>query len=147
VRLIALALYAGAAAQSGCGEEAAILYDLFEPWENQLASTDILNYGHARMYLGELAHTIGRDELANEHLEFACRFHEDQELLLWAAESHLWLAQAHARRGEAHRTREHAERALELARENGYGVIEPRAAAVLDGTATDDRSRAKNTIP
>jgi hypothetical protein len=116
-----------------------------EPWENQLAATDVLNYGHARMYLGELAHTIGRDGLAIEHLEFACRFHEDHGLLVWAAESHLWLAQALTRRGDAERTREHAERALELARENGYGVIEPRAAAVLDGTATDDRSRAKNT--
>jgi tetratricopeptide (TPR) repeat protein len=145
VRMTALALYAAAAAQSGCGEAAATLYDLLEPWENQLASTDILNYGHTRMYLGELAHTNGRDELAIEHLEFACRFHEDHGLLLWAAESHLWLAQALTRRGEAERTREHAKRSLELARENGYGAIEPRAAALLDGTATDHRSRAKNT--
>jgi hypothetical protein len=38
-----------------------------------------------------------------------------------------------------------AERALELAREKGYGATKPKAAAVLDGTATDDRSRAKST--
>src|SRR6185437_13174035 len=106
---------------------------------------DILNYGHTRMYLGELAHSIGRDELAVEHLELACRFHEDHGLLLWAAESHVWLAQALTRRRDAERTREHAERAVELARENGYAAIEPRAAAVLDGTATDDRSRARTT--
>jgi tetratricopeptide (TPR) repeat protein len=145
VRLTALALYAAAAAWSGCREAAATLYDLLEPWQNQLASTDILTYGHTRMYLGELAHTIGRDELAVEHLEFACRFHEDNGLLLWAAESHLWLAQALTRRDDAERTREHAERSLELARKHGYGMIEPRATAVLDGSTTNDRARAKNT--
>jgi hypothetical protein len=108
VRMTALALYAAAAAQSGCGDAAATLYDLLEPWENQLASTDILNYGHTRMYLGELAHTNGRDELAIEHLEFACRFHEDHGLLLWAAESQLWLAVALTDRGDSASARHHA---------------------------------------
>ena len=145
VRVTTLVFYAAAAAQSGCGEAAAILYDLLEPWDDQLATTDTLNYGHARLYLGELAHTIGRDELAIEHLEFACRFHEDRGLLLWAAESHVCLAQVLTRRDDAERARDHAERSLELARKHGYGTIEPRAAAVLDGTATGDRSRAKNT--
>ena len=145
VRVTTLVFYAAAAAQSGCGEAAAILYDLLEPWDDQLATTDTLNYGHARLYLGELAHTIGRDELAIEHLEFACRFHEDRGLLLWAAESHVCLAQVLTRRDDAEGARDHAERSLELARKHGYGTIEPRAAAVLDGTATGDRSRAKNT--
>jgi class 3 adenylate cyclase len=147
VRMTTLALYAAAAARSGCRDAAATLYDLLEPWENHLATTDILNYGHTRMYLGELAHTIGRDELAIEHLEFACRFHEHHGLLLWAAESHLWLAQALTRRDDAERTREHAERSLELARKHGYGAIELRVAAVLDGTATDNAARAQNTNP
>jgi tetratricopeptide (TPR) repeat protein len=145
VRVTTLAFYAAAAAQSGCSEAAAILYDLLEPWDDQLATTDTLNYGHARLYLGELAHTIGRDELAIEHLEFACRFHEDRGLLLWAAESHVCLAQVLTLRDDAERMREHAGRALELARKHGYGTIKPRAAALLDGTATEYRSRAKNT--
>jgi hypothetical protein len=48
-------------------------------------------------------------------------------------------------RDDAERMREHAGRALELARKHGYGTIKPRAAALLDGTATEYRSRAKNT--
>ena len=57
----------------------------------------------------------------------------------------MWLAQVLTRRDDSERPREHAERALELARKHGYGTIEPRAAALLDGTATEYRSRAKNT--
>jgi tetratricopeptide (TPR) repeat protein len=130
VRLTALALYAAAAAQAGCEEAAATLYALLQPWADQLATTEILNYGHTRMYLGELAHTIGRDELAVEHLEFASRFHEDEGLLLWAAKSHLSLSAALARRGGPSAARDHSERALQLARETGSGAIEMRAAAV-----------------
>jgi hypothetical protein len=55
------------------------------------------------------------------------------------------LAQVLTLRDDAERMREHAGRALELARKHGYGTIKPRAAALLDGTATEYRSRAKNT--
>jgi class 3 adenylate cyclase/tetratricopeptide (TPR) repeat protein len=140
LRMTALALHAGAAAQAGCVAAAETLYELLEPWANQVIYTGVLGYGHARMYLGQLDYVLGRDELAVEHLEFACRFHEEHGLLLWAAESHLWLAQALTRRFDVDRTRAHAQRALELALEHGYGAIEPRAAAVLDRTAIADRA-------
>jgi tetratricopeptide (TPR) repeat protein len=142
LRMSALALYADAAARTGSVAASESLYELLEPWADQIIYTGVLGYGHARMYLGQLDHTLGRDELAVEHLEFACRFHEEHGLLLWAAESHLWLARALARRDDAERARPHAERALELAREHGYGAVKPQAAAVIDRTATDDRSRA-----
>lgn len=142
LRMTALALYADAAAQTGSVAAAETLYELLEPWANQVIYTGVLGYGHARMYLGQLDYTLGRDELAAEHLEFACRFHEEHGLLIWAAQSHLWLAQTLTRRGDAEHTREHAERSLELAREHGYGAIESRAAAVLDHPAPDDRSSA-----
>lgn len=142
--MTALALHAGAAAQTGSVSAAETLYELLEPWANQVIYTGVLGYGHARMYLGQLDQVLGRDELAVEHLEFACRFHEEHGLLLWAAESHLWLAQALTRRFDVDRARTHAERALELAQKHGYGVVERRAAAVLDRAAIDDRANNAN---
>ena len=131
VRTTTLALYAEAAAQSGCTEAASILYDLLEPWADQLATSDVLPYGHVQMYLGELAAATDRNDLADEHLEFSCHFHEENGLKLWAANSHLAWATSLARRGDRARAREHAAQALELARANGCGEIEKRADALI----------------
>ena len=131
IRMTTLVLYADAAAQSGSISAAESLYELLEPWADQVIATDSAGYGHARMWLGALAHTLGRDGAAVEHLEFACRFHEDSGLLDWAAESHLWLARALARAGHTDAAREHARRALELAHAHGYGAVEKRVTELL----------------
>ena len=131
VRTTALALYAEAAAQSGCTEAAAILYELLEPWADQLATNGALPYGHVRMYLGELADAAGWPERADEHLDFASRFHDEHGMRLWAANSHLAWANSLARRGDRARAREHGAQALELASASGYGEIEKRAAALM----------------
>ena len=89
-------------------------------------------YGHARMYLGLLAGVLGKHEQADEHLAFACEFHEANGVPLWAARGHLGWAEALTARGDAARAREHAARALELSREHGYGLFEPRAAALVE---------------
>ncbi len=139
VRMSALALYADAAAYTGSVAAAKRLYELLEPWADQVVCNEGAGYGHGRMYLGELAHTIGRNEFAIEQLEFAVGFHEEHGLLLWAAESHLWLGRALLRRGDARAAREHARRALELARANGYRPLEPLAAELLSDDETDHR--------
>lgn len=131
VRTTALALYADAAAQSRCSEAAPILYELLEPWADQLAGTEVLPYGHVQMYLGELADAAGWPERADEHLDFASRFHDEYGMRLWAANSHLAWASSLARRGDGARARKHGAQALELARANGYGEIEKRAAALM----------------
>ncbi len=131
VRMTALALYAESAAQSGCAEAAAILYELLEPWWDQIACSGALNYGHVRMYLGELADTAGWPERADEHLEFACQFHDQHGMRLCAANSHLAWASSLARRGDGARARKHGAQALELARANGYGEIDRRAAVLV----------------
>ncbi len=131
VRTTALALYAAAAAQSGRAEAAPILYELLEPWSDQVVGTDILSYGHVRMYLGELADAAGWPERADEHLDFASRFHDENGMRVWAARSHLAWGNSLARRGDGARGRKHGAQALELARANGYGEIEKRAAALV----------------
>ena len=83
------------------------------------------------MWLGLLAGVLGKHEQADQHLAFACEFQETNGLPLWAARAHLGWAEALAARGETARAREHAARALELSREHGYGLFEPRAAALV----------------
>ncbi len=131
-RLDALALYADAAAQTGVSRAAAALYDLLEPWQEQVVWNGICSYGHTRMYLGMLAATLDRHEQADQHLGFACEFHDTNGVHLWGARSHLVWAEALARRGEGARALEHASRALDLAREHGYPPIEARAAAIIE---------------
>jgi class 3 adenylate cyclase len=131
-RSTALAFYADAAVQTGNSSAASILYELIEPWAGQTVWNGAAGYGHARMYLGLLAAVLERHDEADEHLQFACEFHETNGLLLWAARTHLGWAEALAARGEVARAREHASRALDLSREHGYGLFEPRAAALVE---------------
>jgi hypothetical protein len=134
-RLCGLALYADAAAETGSVEAAATLYALIEPYADQVVWIGAAGYGHARMYLGLLAATLGRHEQADAHFAFACVFHRQHGLRVWEARSELGWAAALAERGENDRAREHASRALEFSREHGYGAFEPRAAAVLEATS------------
>jgi hypothetical protein len=85
-----------------------------------------------RLWLGLLAAVSGEKERSDEHLAFASEFHEANDMPLWTARGHLGWAEALAARADAAGAREHATRALELAREHGYGVFEPRAAALIE---------------
>jgi class 3 adenylate cyclase len=130
-KLATLAMYADAAAQTGLAEAASILYELIEPWADQIVWIGSNGFGHVRMYLGLLAAVMGEHEQADQHLAFACAFQEANGLLLWAARAHLGWAEALAARGETARAQEHAARALELSREHGYGAFEGRATALV----------------
>ena len=134
-RMATLAMYADAAAQAGVVEAAAVLYELIDPWADQIVWTGGSTYGHARTYLGLLAAALGRHGLADDHFAGASEIQERDGMLLWAARAHLGWAEALAARGQTKRAREHAARTLELAREHGYALFEPRAAAIV-GTQT-----------
>jgi tetratricopeptide (TPR) repeat protein len=138
-RSSALALYADAASQAGVREAAARLYELLDPWAEQIVWNGGTTYGHVRTYVGLLAATLGWDDLADEHLGLASRILEEKRMLLWASRTRLGWAEALAGRGEAERAQAQAARALALAREHGYGAIERRAAAVVEtGAAARD---------
>ena len=134
-RMSALALYADTAAQTGSVEAAAMLYDLIEPYADQFVYNGAASYGHARLYLGLLAATLGRHEQADAHFAFACAFHREHGLRVYEGRSELGWAEAFAERGETERAREHAVRAVELARAYGYGAFEPRATAIVAGVS------------
>jgi hypothetical protein len=82
------------------------------------------------LWLAVAAATRGRHREADEAFAFACRFHDDNGLMLWSARSHLGWAEALADRGERAQAQPHAARALELAKANGYGLIEALAAPI-----------------
>jgi class 3 adenylate cyclase len=130
-RTAALAMYADAAAQAGVNDAAEILYELIEPWADQVIWNGVIACGHTRTYLGLLAAALGRDEQADEHFARAIDIQERDGMLVWAARAHLGWAEALAARGERERGYEHAASALELSRTHGYGFLEPRAAAIL----------------
>ena len=129
--MTALALYAESAIETSSHDAAASLYRLMEPSADQFVWNGISGYGHVRMYLGLLAACTGQHEQAEQHLAFACEFHETNAMPIWAARTHLGWAEALAERGDTSGGRPHATRALEISREHGYGLFEPRAAALV----------------
>jgi DNA-binding SARP family transcriptional activator len=135
LRLVTLAFYADAAARMRALDAAALLHELIAPWKDQFVWGGACGYGHARLWLGVLAATLGRDAEADEHFDFACRFHAEQQFTLWNARSHLGWSEALAARGEHHRAQEHASYASELARAHGYGLIEALAAPIASAGA------------
>ncbi len=135
-RTAALALYADAAAQAGVNDAAEILYELIEPWADQVAWNGTIACGHARTYLGLLAAALGRDEQADQDFARAIEIQERGGMLVWAARAHLGWAERLFARGQRNQARQHARRALELSREHGYGAFEPRAAALLQPRST-----------
>lgn len=137
-QMCGLAMYADTAAQTASVEAAAMLYERLDPYADQFVWIGGAGFGHARMYLALLAATLGRHEQADGHFAFACTFHHEHGLLVWEARSELGWAEAFAERGESQPAREHAARALKLAREHGYGALEPGAAAIVASHASVD---------
>ena len=71
------------------------------------------------MWLGLLAAALEEHQRADEHLQFACEFHETNDMPLWEARGQLGWAEAQAARGDPAAARNHAARALKLSREHG----------------------------
>jgi class 3 adenylate cyclase len=131
-RSTAIVLYADAAVQTDNAAAASILYELIGPWAGQIVWNNAQSYGHARLWQGLLAGVLGEYQRAEEHLSFACEFHQANGLPLWTARGELGWAELLSARGDGAGAREHAARALELSREHGYGLFEPRAAALVE---------------
>jgi class 3 adenylate cyclase len=131
-KLTGLALYADAAALTRNVNAASTLYECIAPFSDQIVWTTTSGYGHTRLWLGLLDAVTGENQRCDEHLAFACEFHEANDVPLWAARGHLGWAEALTARGDAAGARGHATRALELSREHGYGAFEPRAATLVE---------------
>jgi class 3 adenylate cyclase len=130
--LTALVLYADAAFHTFEPRAAAVLYQRLEPFGEQVVWNAAQCFGHVRMYLGLLAAALAEHQRADEHLRFACEFHEANDMPLWTTASHVGWAEALAARGDSAAAGDRAARALDLCREHGYGLLLRRATAVIE---------------
>ncbi len=139
LRLVTLSFYADAASRLRAADAAELIHELMSPWGDQIIWGGAQAYGHVRLWLAVAASTMGRHSEADDAFAFACRFHDENGLLLWSARSHLGWAESLADRGETAEAQPHAARALALARVNGYGLIEALAAPIarVDVVAND----------
>lgn len=136
IRKSGLAMYADAAAECGASEAARILYDLIEPWADELIWDTAVCHGLGRTYLGLLSATLGWDERADTHFELACRFHAENALPHWTiARAQVAWAQSLANRGELPAAHAQATQALALSTKHGYGALEKRARLLLETAA------------
>ncbi|HEY2353599.1 MAG TPA: AAA family ATPase [Gaiellaceae bacterium] len=133
LRLVALSFYADAASRLRAADAAELIHELMSPWDDQVIWGGAQAYGHVRLWLAVAAAAMGRHDEADDAFAFACRFHDDNGLMLWAARSHLGWAESLADRGESAQAQPRAARALELAQANGYGLIEALAAPIARG--------------
>lgn len=134
--LAALALWGKVAAEVKAEREAAALYDLIEPWRNQVIWTGAIGYGSAEPYLGMLAATLGSHERAHHHFAAGSWLHEREGMKVWEARNLCASARsllAASDRDEAIAT---ATRALALARAHGYKLSELRAAEILESAVS-----------
>jgi class 3 adenylate cyclase len=136
IRMSALAMWTLAVSWAQVPAAAEIIYELMEPWSDQVVWNADTGYGHAQMWMGMLAATMGRDEVADRHFAFANDFHHKTGLLLFAAHGHFEWARALKARGHHVLAEQEAARAIELSRERGYGGIEALANAIVHSEAT-----------
>ena len=129
-----LTLYADAAAQTRHVKAATPLYERMEP----LLRAGRLDGGaglrpRAGCGSGLLAEVLGEHERADEHLRFACEFHEANDMPLWTARGHLGWAEALAARAMPSARASTRTRAGALARARLRRVRAARGGARRDG--------------
>jgi class 3 adenylate cyclase len=132
----ALATWARTAADVGSERAAAPLYDLIEPWREQMVWNGSHGFGSAESYLGMLAATLGAHERANEHFAAASEVHRREGIVGWEARNRYYEARARLAAGAVEEARAAAGDALHLARTHGHGMCARRAEALLEEVAS-----------
>jgi hypothetical protein len=119
----------------GLVEAARALYDLLEPYADQLPNSDLLSYDIMHLDLANLAVVFGDYERAEPHFTAALETHERIGAKHSLAKTQAdWARMLVARGGDGDRlrARELAERALASAEEHGYGRVARHASAILE---------------
>ncbi len=127
----AIALWARVAGDVRAEREAAVLYDLIEPWGDQFVWNGAMGYGAAQHYLGVLAATLGAYDRAREHFAAASRFHEREGVKAWECRNLCTWSACLLASGATADSLAMAERTLEMARENGFGHSAHRAEQLI----------------
>jgi class 3 adenylate cyclase len=113
-------------------EAARLLYDLLLPARGQLIANGATGYSSCEVYLGALAATIGRHDLADEHFAAASVTQEREGIRAGEALNQAYWARSLVDRDRPDEARAHAERAFSVAEKHGYGMAGDLARAALE---------------
>jgi tetratricopeptide (TPR) repeat protein len=97
--LCALLLLSEVCTQLGDDERAGALYERLAPWRAQLGFSGVSVFGSVAHYLGQLAATAGRFDLAEADLAEAAEMHERLEAPVFLARTRLAVARLLTQRG------------------------------------------------
>ena len=129
--LTGLVRWAESAAIVGDLAAASLLYDRLLPYRDRVVNSAVVIQGSAEMYLGRVAHALGRVDDAIAHLATAVGVHEAMQSPLCLARTCLYQAEALASRGtpeDLRQGRHHLDRALDLAAHHGGVAIQRQCA-------------------
>ena len=135
--LSSLGSYADVCRLLGDRDAAAALYELLEPWADQVASVMIAVFPCVLHPLGQLASMLGHDDAADAHFAAAAEVHERLRAPIFLARTRLEWGRALLARdapGDGARARALLEEAAASARRLGAVVTERRAGDLLAAT-------------
>ena len=128
--------YAEAAIECGASSVAGPLLERLDPWAHQLASNGASSPGPVSHYLGGLATVLNRYEAADAYFVQAQAFSQRVRAKYFAARTDLSYGRMlleRGGRGDSEKGRDLLTKAHFVAAANGYGNVERRAAAALQG--------------
>ena len=129
-------MFAEVAVECRVTDAAMYLFELLSPWANQVSSSGITAEGPVSHYLGGLAAVLGRYDEADAYFAQSAAFCDQVGAKLFAARTNLsWgrMLAEHSAPCHSEKARELLTQAHTAAITNGYGTVERRTAAVLQG--------------
>jgi tetratricopeptide (TPR) repeat protein len=128
--LTGVTLYAEVAAELQAAEAAAALFEMLEPWHDQVADNGLTIQGPVAHYLGGLAAVLQRYDTADGYFAEAARMSEHMQARFFGARTEVAWARmllARGRSGDAERARQLLAQAYETGTRLGYASVARRA--------------------
>ena len=129
-------MFAEVAVECRAPDAATRLFELLSPWANQVSSSGMTAEGPVSHYLGGLAAVLGRYDEADTYFAHSAAFSDRVGAKFFAARTDLsWgrMLAEHSAAGNTEKAREFLTEAHTAAMANGYGTVERRVAAALQG--------------
>jgi DNA-binding SARP family transcriptional activator len=132
--------YARVAIELGDTDAARQLFDLLEPWCNQIPYNAVTAHEPVALFLGGLAAMLGRESASDDFFDQAASTAKRGDLKFADAQTNLFWGRSLLGRSEHERARVLLEAAQSSAARNGYLSVETRAAESLTKLAPSSKS-------
>jgi len=140
-------MFAEVAVECHVSDAATLLFELLSPWASQVSASGMTAEGPVSHYLGGLSSVLGRYDEADGLFSVAEEWCRRNGAAYFGARTDLWRGRMLVERdgpGDPERAHQLMTRAHSVSVANGYGGVERRAAAALQGL---DRSRRWPAAP